>query len=542
MSAILGFDHLNFVSLSFLLQIYEAQQDPETCSGEDDGPDDEGDSTTLYEPSTSYPKERQLAKFLDSIAETFSREKSIPPAGGQRHIRRRGNTKGKGAGQVSASGLVMANQQPTVYIAKNKGTDDEDKKLAGTLTIWIRAIASTGRRPAIDKDIVWTRLLSYNKQRLNVYAAQIESFSLADITGAFAEGSDGDARARELHSLSVEYKKEKSTDVLRRMASVAYELRYERNPAMLSPRSRKVRNAICFLGRLRSAYETFKETAIELQTSFAKLSIVCLTATDSMQFSRREVEERIQLLAIRKGMPQLTKEVIRKALGKEPEISTHCPTEIQLFLHLEGNTSPEEYPFPYLGCSKKACWLCHQFLSRYKSKKTDKDDFYQTRGSHGKVYPLWHVRQPADPRMQFYLSTTLQDIQDLMNAKLPVVPRIRRPAQAESSANVTVAGGALKRRALAKQRIMESSAESKSSKDKTPILDDFVCSQESFRIPANGGTPHFLSIDFYRPPHNYIGNEPQTWCIPDLLVHIGARSTLSVSIAHSNWTNKNRQC
>jgi hypothetical protein len=366
----------------------------------------------------------------------------------------------------------------------------------------------------MDKDIVWTRLLSYYKQRLDLYAAQI-TFSQADITGAFAEGSDEVARARELHSLSVEHKADKTTEVLRRMVSVAYELRYEPNPATLSPRSRKARNAICFLGRLRSAYETFKETAIQLQKSFVKLSIVCLSAPDSIQFSRREVEERLQLLAGKKGMPQLTKDEIRKVLGKEPEIRTHCHAEIQLLLHLESYKSPEEYPFPYLGCSKKTCWLCHQFLSEYKSKKTDKDDFYQTRGSHGKVYPLWHVRQPDDPRMQFYLSTTLQDIQDLMNAKLSIVPCIRRAAQAESSANVTVAGGALKRRALAKQRIMESSAESKSSKDETPLLDDFVCSQECFRIPANGETSHFVSIDFYRPPHNYIGNEPQTWCTPD---------------------------
>jgi hypothetical protein len=102
-----------------------------------------------------------------------------------------------------------------------------------------------------------------------------------------------------------------------------------------------------------------------------------------------------------------------------------------------------------------------------------------------------------------------------MNVKLPIVPRIQRPAQAESSAYVTVAGAALKRRALAKQRMMESSRETKSSKDEMPVLDDFVCSKECFRVPANGESPHFVSIDFYRPPHNYIGNEPQTWCIPD---------------------------
>ncbi|GFF37800.1 putative sterigmatocystin biosynthesis protein stcT [Aspergillus udagawae] len=265
MNAVVGFDHLDFLSLSFLLRIYEPQQDPASVSDEDEEPTDENDSITLRELSTAYSKERQLSKFLDSVAETFSREKSIPPAGGQQHIRRRGNTTGKGAGQVSASGLVLANQQPTVYIAKNEGTNDEDKKLANTLTVWIRAIATTGKRPAIEKDKVWTGLLSYYKQRLDVYAAQIESFAVAEITGAFAEGSNAVGRARELHSLSVEYRIDKSTEVLQRMVSIAYELRYEPNPATLSPSSRKGRDSICFLGRLKSAYKTFKETAIQFE-------------------------------------------------------------------------------------------------------------------------------------------------------------------------------------------------------------------------------------------------------------------------------------
>lgn len=150
-------------------------------------------------------------------------------------------------------------------------------------------------------------------------------------------------------------------------------------------------------------------------------------------------------------MPQLTKEIIRKALGREPEIRTHCHAEIQLLLHLETYFLLEEHPFLYLGC-RKTCWLYHQFLSRYKSRKTDKDDFYQTRGSHGKVYPLWHVSDPLAQKCNSVSRLSLRDIQDLMNAKLPIVLRIRRPSQAESSEKVTVAGGALKRHALAKQR------------------------------------------------------------------------------------------
>jgi hypothetical protein len=47
-----------------------------------------------------------------------------------------------------------------------------------------------------------------------------------------------------------------------------------------------------------------------------------------MRFTRREVEERIQILARKKGMSQLTRKEIRNALGKDPEIRTHCHAEI----------------------------------------------------------------------------------------------------------------------------------------------------------------------------------------------------------------------
>jgi hypothetical protein len=72
-----------------------------------------------------------------------------------------------------------------------------------------------------------------------------------------------------------------------------------------------------------------------------------------MRFSRREVEERLHLLARKKGMPQLTKDEARKALGKEPEIRTHCHAEIQLLLRLESPTSLKEYPVPYLGAARR---------------------------------------------------------------------------------------------------------------------------------------------------------------------------------------------
>lgn len=111
------------------------------------------------------------------------------------------------------------------------------------------------------------------------------------------------------------------------------------------------------------------------------------------------------------------------------------------------------------------------------------------------------------------------DIENLMIEKLLAVPRTQLPAVAESSANVTVTGGVLKRRTLAKMRVAESSSESHarpvSVDDEANILKDFVWSKSCVRIPATGESPHLVPIKFYSYPDNYPGREPWPFCIPD---------------------------
>ncbi|KAL7944129.1 hypothetical protein V8C42DRAFT_358803 [Trichoderma barbatum] len=199
-----------------------------------------------------------------------------------------------------------------------------------------------------------------------------------------------------------------------------------------------------------------------------------------------------------------------------------CHAEVQLLLQFECFIPANAEIFPYFGCSKKSCWLCHQLLSTYKPMKYGKTSFYQTRGCHGQVYPLWRISLPVDPppnpRVRFYLSTSLQDIEVLMIQKLQAIPIIQRPKMAELSANVTVAGGRLRRQALAKQRIIESSERLTSSGTARDTLTDFVCSRDCLRIPATGESPHLLSINFYKCSSNYNGREPRNFHIP----HFGA--------------------
>lgn len=184
------------------------------------------------------------------------------------------------------------------------------------------------------------KLVSYCKQRLEIYATQIESISQPDLAAAFAEGSDGVALARELHSLSAKFKADRSLETLQKMISVAYRLRYEPAPDSSSGAGKRASRIVCFLGRLRAAYETFKETAIQLQRWFSKLTVVCLQAPEAGPLPRNQYERRIEELAGKNGIPWPKKGRIANALGKGAAVLTPCHAEVQILMHFESCIPP----------------------------------------------------------------------------------------------------------------------------------------------------------------------------------------------------------
>ncbi|GAQ05484.1 hypothetical protein ALT_2805 [Aspergillus lentulus] len=289
---------------------------------------------------------------------------------------------------------------------------------------------------------MWIRLLKFYQQRLDLYASQIESSSEEDITNAFLKGSEEITSARELYSLSTQYRMTKSSSSIQRMVSIAYILRYAALPITSNPRSMKVRRTIAFLGRLRAAYETFKDAAIEFGKTFRKLKIVCLQAPAARHLTRSSMERWTQELAKINKLPQLKKKQLDDAWGKAAGISIPCHAEIQLLLHFE-------------------CSL------------TNTKGFYQTRGSHGQVCPRWRIALdailPSDDRISFNLSVALKDIYESMLEQLQGTRRPQRQAEAQSSANVTVKGGAIRRQALAKVRVAESSLRSDNIKKEGSI-------------------------------------------------------------------------
>lgn len=533
MAASDAFDDVSFLSLSTLLRVsrgpqeFEKRHDFEDADSSDSETWSPGSGTDMgvaSESSVLSQKERQLTKFLDHIAETFAREKCVPLSQAKRYERRNSSKHGRGASHVAAAGLIRTDRESIIYIAKNGGVDGVDEDLAKSLATWMKAIAITTKRPTIDKDIMWGLLVTYYKQRLDIYAAQIGCLSESDLTIAFQDGSDKDDLAQVLLDLSARYQAEASVETLKQMVTIAYKLRYEPEPEELSVQSRKVRRCVCFLGRLRSAYEVFKETAIEFRRSFTKLKIICLQAPEAVRISKTLCEKGIEELARDNGVPIPKRKRIQAELGEGSQVFTHCHAEVQILIHFECLNLANTNPFPYIGCSKRSCWLCFQLLSIYRAKRSGKRGFYETRGCHGQIYPRWHATpstRPSDPHVQFYLTTTIREIQDLMVQRLREVYPSQRLAVAESSVNATVVNKPLQRRALAKQRIAESTGGRKNKESRQKILRDFVCSTKCLRIPACSELPHLFDVRFYRYPVDYSGCEPSNYCIPDFSTYWG---------------------
>ena len=126
---------------------------------ETDSSDAESDADTVVARKlvSRFGLKRLKEKFLDRLAEVFSREKPDP---------------GQKAAHTAATTMYESDKGAIAYIAKNDGVDDEVHRMKKALQIWLRAIAADGRRrdPDLGKDGFWKHLLPYYTKRLKFYS------------------------------------------------------------------------------------------------------------------------------------------------------------------------------------------------------------------------------------------------------------------------------------------------------------------------------------------------------------------------------------
>lgn len=168
---------------------------------------------------------------------------------------------------------------------------------------------------------------------------------------------------------------------------------------------RSLRDALGFLGRLHTCFNTLTRTAERL-SSFQNLRILPVIDTSTDQaianttvrdnawslaktFSSLGLaldDKTIELIlgtGKRKGTWTKTKLLQRFDKLKAAVFEVHAETRVILAATQHDRTGGAI--FKYVGCSKRSCFLCSRALENYGS--------YTTRGCHGKVYDLWTVPQ-----------------------------------------------------------------------------------------------------------------------------------------------------
>jgi hypothetical protein len=137
----------------------------------------------------------------------------------------------------------------------------------------------------------------------------------------------------------------------------------------------------------------------------------------------------------------------------------HVHAEVQLAMFLitykpDSDTHTHVENCKYIGCSKKSCYLCSQFLH----------GLYRTRGSHGKVYHQWTL--PAIQGLELLaalkLHARIAAMGNHMRETLLRPGTAKRPTVSESTETVTTTSQAVKgkwKRELRQQRVTLTSME-----------------------------------------------------------------------------------
>ena len=504
-------DRRYFVLLAWLLHIRDKQQESQKpssttiASAPDDSDDDCESDTATYRPKELTHTARLTdlkRRFLNRLAEVMARVKNSNTKKSKRCTRKKGSPPSStldtsnGAVHVAATILLDNSHKPIIYVAKNGGLDAEDNDLIQTLGKWVRVLAQSGQRPSIATDKVWPKLVKYYAPRLNVY---IEEFRTAykglehptsDACGFWQKLSALDRMCSQLGRPSTG---DEMPANVSEAISLAYELRSTSNflDYMQSLPSRAnaqaVWKATCYLGRLRGAYETFKEAAMHFG-SFRHLELLAVeppqpeTVSIELSFITNALSD-LGLTA--QGLGVRTQAL--KALCQQP---MHTHAEMQLLLQTKQQTSTAEHlnVFPYIGTSKKTCFLCARVLVSIRD--------FQTRGSHGKIYPLWTVPECSslEPRFGLKLGSAILSTQKLMVDRIKLKKEKSLQHVAESSVGISSLSSGpslpqrLRHNAKLQQRLKNAESEVPvPPRSPISLLGDQLSELQAIRIPAGRG-------------------------------------------------------
>ena|SRR5436190_20364809 len=245
-------------------------------------------------------------------------------------------------------------------------------------------------------------MLEYHKCRIeSVYIPNLR-LSLKDCENIFND-DDNDSFAsarRELKDLRhITFHRteidQKLSDRHNALIVKAHELRMVKaieellqNSPKASAKTRRLWVDICFLGRLRFAFQKFKEIALELP-SFSKVNMIPVPRDTAGQIALQNsltLKQVFELLNLR-----LNPSTIKCVIGRRWTIATaerefaklqrqklNLHAEVQMVLYFSQNGQLFSRLFPYFGCSKYSCFMCWHFLQAHGK--------ISTKGCHGRLF------------------------------------------------------------------------------------------------------------------------------------------------------------
>ncbi|KAF8543179.1 hypothetical protein BDD12DRAFT_874962 [Trichophaea hybrida] len=351
--------------------------------------------------------EQLKMQFLDRLAEVMSTK--------------------KGGTHVACATMTETDDTTTIFVARNGSFGVEDTECFRTFERCLSAkLGSTTGCDKMDDDL-WNALLVHYDVRLKeTYIPNLKkcfdhcaNLFQTDVSPTSDLDCLYDLRSlclRRSHAL-------RPAEQRRRLVLGAHAVRESITSrdhllGTLVPDHTKLWKAICYLARLRTAYCTFLKARAELAT-FSTISIVPISPPKAKKIpTPLTFSKTLQLVGLTPTNNTVRRYIHRNSIVSkaEKEFATaqqrgpHVHAELQMVLYLMQIDRLKEVH--YIGCSKRSCYLCWQFLQVLPSK-------ISTRGCHGKLYSRWTV--PKISKLPSGSGTAISDALQTVQNRMEVL-------------------------------------------------------------------------------------------------------------------------
>ncbi|ORX95605.1 hypothetical protein BCR34DRAFT_607900 [Clohesyomyces aquaticus] len=340
----------------------------------------------------------------------------------------------KGGQHVAGTMFVNTAQGLTLVVAKNNGIEGRDRRFLAMLQERLREVSRTQAGfDAGTRDALWEDILQHCNSRISEWIAQF----CAD-TASFAQTNAGSEECE----LSIQMLRsavravydaasaEEPQSVIVDTAHVIWKTWGEENFVAAFPShqdsGRKIWVNVGFLGRLRTACSVLIR-AMERLDELGDIIIHPLTWP--RRRNRKKWDEANKTWTLGEtfqslGIPYTNAAVKdmcgatwtrHKLIKKFDEIQRQAlqvHVEMQLLLYGTRIQPAEANPSSYIGCSKRSCFPCWEFLGTHGG--------FRTRATHGKIYHMWGIPRVEDvpEPLQALIVRTLNSVEESVLVQL----------------------------------------------------------------------------------------------------------------------------